>query len=286
MKDSPQKPKWLKKAYNNIDFLNSPAARPLRILSEMLEPADRLRKHHIHNTVVFFGSARALPPDAAEKNLVKFEALLKARKKASAKLIHQYEHARRALEVAGYYKAATELSQALTLWFNKPENKAHRFMVASGGGPGIMEAAGLGALKAKGESIGLNISLPHEQEPNLFQTKELSFEFHYFFIRKFWFLYLAKGLVFFPGGFGTLDELFELLTLIQTKKSRKYMPIVLFGSSYWKELINFDLMIRNGMIDAKDAELFKMFDSVKDAFHFLKEELTKHYFKDPPKTKF
>ncbi len=285
MRQPKNKNVWLSKAYKNAEFLNSPAARPIRILTEMLEPADRLRRHHIHNTVVFFGSARIQSPEAAQKNLKRYEALLQKQKKTSSKLIHQYELARRAAEMSSYYQAATELSEALTLWFKKPENQAHRFLVASGGGPGIMEAASLGALKAKGESIGLNISLPHEQAPNPHQTKEISFEFHYFFIRKFWFLYLAKGLVFFPGGFGTLDELFELLTLIQTKKTKKFMPVVLFGSKYWKELINFDLLIRNGMIDEKDVQLFHMYDSVKDAFHYLKEELTKHYLKDAPRTK-
>jgi uncharacterized protein (TIGR00730 family) len=171
----------------------------------------------------------------------------------------------------------------LTLWFKEPQNRDKNFVVCSGGGPGMMEAANRGATKAKGKSMGLNISLPHEQTPNPFQSKEISFEFHYFFIRKFWFFYLAKALVVFPGGFGTLDELFEILTLIQTQKSKKYMPVILYGSDFWKELINFDVMLKWGVISRDDLSLFKMFDDVDSAFKYLKGELSKHYLQDQNK---
>jgi hypothetical protein len=158
-----------------------------------------------------------------------------------------------------------------------------RFLICSGGGGGIMEAANLGAGKAGGTSIGLNISLPMEQLPNRYQTRELSFEFHYFFIRKFWFFYLAKALVAFPGGFGTMDELFELLTLVQTRKTKKYMPIVIYGKEYWNRILNFDALVETGTISEKDLQIFRFFDDVDSAFEYLKEELTKHYVRRTPK---
>ena len=273
---------WLVKAYNNYDFLNSPAARPVRILSEMIEPAERLRKHKVRNTVVFFGSARLLSPKTAHQNLLRIEKKVKGRKNLSHSLKLAYEKAQRDVTMSRYYADAVELSRRLTLWFKEiwhrdPKDIKKHFLICSGGGPGIMEAASLGAHKAKWKSIGLNISLPLEQEPNPYQSRDLAFEFHYFFIRKFWFFYLAKALIIFPGGFGTLDEMFELLTLIQTEKSKKYMPIVLYGSNYWDRLINFKEMKKWGMIHPRDLNLFRKFDDVDSAFNYLKEELTKYY---------
>lgn len=281
---------WLTKAYNNYHFLNSPGGRTIRILSEMLEPAERLRRHKVRNTVVFFGSARTLPVSQARENLKKIEAKIKGTQHPSSSLRQAYTETKRGLAMARYYKDATELSRRLSLWFKEiwhrdPKDINKHFLVCSGGGPGIMEAANLGANKAKWKSVGLNISLPMEQAPNRYQSRDLAFEFHYFFIRKFWFFYLAKAMIIFPGGFGTLDEMFELLTLIQTKKTTKYTPIVLYGSEYWDDLINFDAMKKWGMIHPQDLRLFKKFDNVDEAFNYLKQELQKHYLNKTPSKK-
>jgi uncharacterized protein (TIGR00730 family) len=176
-----------------------------------------------------------------------------------------------------YYEDAIRLSEKLTRWSLGIRDRRRRFLICSGGGGGIMEAANRGARKAGGTSIGLNISLPMEQTPNRYQSRDLSFEFHYFFIRKFWFFYLAKALVAFPGGFGTMDELFELLTLVQTKKTRKYMPIILYGKEYWHRVLNFDALVEAGTIEAEDLKIFRYFDDVDVTFEYLKDELTKHY---------
>ena len=268
---------WLEKSYNNLEFLNSPAARNIRILSEMIEPDTRFRKHRVKNTVVFFGSARTLQKAQATKNLNKLKKEIKSKTKPSAALNKKLEQAEKDLIMSRYYEDTCDLAEKLTHWFKSLKKEQKQFMVCSGGGPGIMEAANRGAAKAKGKSIGLNISLPMEQYPNEYQTKDISFEFHYFFIRKFWFFYLAKALVVLPGGFGTMDEFFELLTLIQTQKSKKYMPIVLYGSEYWSKIINFDEMVKWGAISPEDLNLFKIFDDPEKAFQYLKKELTKHY---------
>jgi uncharacterized protein (TIGR00730 family) len=277
---------WPIKAYKNLKFLNSPQAREIRVLAELIEPAVRFRRHKVKNTVVFFGSARAFSKDIAEKNLREIERRIKRSKPATRKLKKEHERAKKDLLMSRYYEAAAELSGKLTRWFKKLEQDKIYFMICSGGGPGIMEAANLGAKKAKGESVGLNVSLPDEQCPNPYQSTELSFEFHYFFIRKFWFVYLAKALVIFPGGFGTMDELFEILTLIQTKKTKKYMPIVLYDSTYWKKVINFDEMVKWGTISRKDLGLFKIFDDVESAFIYLKRELLKIAEKDKRRAPF
>jgi uncharacterized protein (TIGR00730 family) len=266
------------KAYNNYEFLNSPAARELRILSEMTEPAHRLRRARIFNTVVFFGSARTLPRQTAQKNLKAAEARIERSSRQTGKMKKELAQALNDLEMSRYYEDAVSLAGKLTQWFDLPPHRKHQFVICSGGGPGIMEAANKGAKLAKGKSIGLNISLPMEQYPNKYQDKDLSFEFHYFFIRKFWFFYLAKGLVIFPGGFGTLDEFFELVTLIQTKKTRKTMPVVLYGKEYWDEVINFKAMARWGMISKGDLKLFKTLSNVDETFEYLKKELTRTYF--------
>ena len=229
----------LVKAYNNYEFLNSPPARVIRVLSEMVEPLDRFRRNNTWNTVVFFGSARTLPKREAKRRLIEIEKAVKQSNRPSERLKLELARANNDIIMARYYEDARKLAEKLTHWFKEiEETKNRRFVICTGGGPGIMEAANRGAKQARGKSIGLNISLPMEQNPNPYQTPELSFEFHYFFIRKFWFFYLGKALVVFPGGFGTLDEFFELLTLIQTHKTNKPMPVVLYGSEYWNNIFN------------------------------------------------
>lgn len=260
----------LVKAYKNIPFLNSPPARSIRILAEMIEPEVRCQKHGITGTVVFFGSARTLSEKTAVKNLKKIETEIKKSKKPSSFLTKKYHDARNDLEMSAYYEDARDLAEKLSLYFRGKKGKV---VISTGGGPGIMEAANLGAKKAGAESMGLNISLPMEQAPNPYQTMDLAFEFHYFFVRKFWFVNLAKAVVVFPGGFGTMDEMFELLTLIQTGKTRRNIPIILYGKKYWEEVINFENLIKWGTIAREDLKLFKILGSVDDAFHYLKKNL-------------
>lgn len=267
------------KAYDNSDFLKSPAGRNIRILTEMIEPADRLRRQRVFNTVPFFGSARTLPRATALKNLRDIKATLPKNGKLTTKHKSALAKAQADLTMSKYYEDARQLAKKMTLWFKKEVNKDNKFVICSGGGPGIMEAANRGAKEAKGESMGLNISLPFEQCPNPYQTKDISFEFHYFFIRKFWFFYLAKALVVFPGGFGTLDEMCELLTLVQTQKAHKHMAIVLYGSEYWNEVLNIKAMAKWGMISPEDLKLFKVLDTVDETFEFLKKDITNNYIK-------
>ncbi len=267
------------KAYKNVEFLNSPAARNIRILSEMMEPADRLRRHKIRDLVVFFGSARTPSPEKAKAEFNIIKNKLNNSHTNHHKLKTELEFAQTQLKMSEYYAAAEELSYKLTKWFKHVAKSDRHLVICSGGGPGIMEAANKGAKKAKGLSMGLNISLPMEQFPNPYIDKELSFEFHYFFIRKFWFLYLSKCIVAFPGGFGTLDEFFEVLTLIQTGKTKKHMPIILFGSEYWNEVINFNKLLKWGTISKEDLNLFKIYDDVDEAFEHIKKEITKYYLK-------
>lgn len=268
---------WPVKAYKNKDFLNSPSARLIRILSEMIEPAARFRKYRVKDTVVFFGSSRILPRSVTSRNLRRIKARIEKVKFPSRSLKHQYEQAKRDLAMSRYYEDARLLAKKLTYYFKGLRKKGKNFMICSGGGPGIMAAANQGARMAGGKSIGLNISIPMEQPPNPYQTKDLAFEFHYFFIRKFWFFYLAKALVVFPGGFGTIDELFELLTLTQTGKYKKPLPVILFGRDYWQRVINFDEMRKWGTISKKDLKFFKIFDDVDGTFNYLKKQLTKYF---------
>jgi hypothetical protein len=272
---------WPLKAYRNLDFLTGPQGRIVRVLSEFLEPAARFEKHHVHNTIVFFGSARTLPPEEAEKKVKEVEDRVGRMKSPPRSLLRELEIAKKERSMSRYYEDAARLAEKLTRWSLGIRDRRKRFLICSGGGGGIMEAANRGARKAGGMSIGLNISLPMEQKPNRYQNHDLSFEFHYFFIRKFWFVYLAKALVAFPGGFGTLDELFELLTLVQTKKTKKHMPIVIYGSEYWKRVLNFQALVEAGTIHAKDLEIFRYMDDVDEAFEYLKEELTAHYVRGP-----
>src|SRR6202453_636938 len=269
-------------AYQNPAFLNSPDGRILRILAEYQEPLARFRREQIQDTVVFFGSARFQGSDAAKANL---DATEQDRAKVpAAELQENIKRARAAVDMARYYEDARRLAFLLTEWSIQIPARRRRFVVTTGGGPGIMEAANLGAHEAGGKSIGLNINLPFEQNPNSYITPSLNFEFHYFFMRKFWFAYLAKALVIFPGGFGTLDELFEILTLAQTDKLAKKIVVVIYGSSYWKKIINFEAMLDAGVISAADLELFKMSDSPEESFEFLKDGLTKYHLA-PQQTK-
>ena len=270
------------KAYKNLKFLNSPDARALRILAEYLEPLSRFRKYQIVDTIVFFGSARTKPMKEAKAKLREIEAKIKdfesKGKQIPQNLIEERKRAEIEVYMSRYYEDAVELARLITEWSNGlGDANGHRFVVCSGGGPGIMEAANRGAAKAKGLSIGLNISLPYEKKPNPYISDELIFEFHYFFMRKFWFVYLAKALVIFPGGYGTLDELFEVLTLLQTRKIKKKMIVLVYGSEYWRKIVNFDAMVEYGVIDKDDLKLFKFVDSPIEAFEYLKNELTKYY---------
>ena len=227
------------KAYHDIEFINSKDARALRILAEYLEPKARFEQHGLDDTIVFFGSARSRPGSK-------------------------------------YYEAARQLAFRLTEWSKALPSKARRFVVTTGGGPGIMEAANRGASEAKGLTAGIGISIPVEQTDNAYITRGLSFHFHYFFMRKFWFAYLAKAMIVFPGGFGTLDELFESLTLVQTKKMKKRMPIVLFGKDYWDEVVDFEALVRHGTISPEDVRLVHRTDSVDEAFAWVTQQLTEH----------
>jgi len=268
-------------AYKNDAFLNSPDGRILRILAEYQEPLARFRREQIQDTVVFFGSARFQGGAAAKKN---FAAVEKNEAKTSAA---QHETnlkiASAAVDMARYYEDARRLAHLLTKWAAQIPARRRRFVVTTGGGPGIMEAANLGAHEAGGKTIGLNINLPFEQYPNPYITPALNFEFHYFFMRKFWFAYLAKALVIFPGGFGTIDELFEILTLAQTDKLAKKILVVIYGSEYWHRIMNFQAFVDAGTVSPEDLNLFKFVDTPEDAFSFLRDGLTEYHLGGPPK---
>jgi uncharacterized protein (TIGR00730 family) len=277
-------------AYENGEFLGSPDGRMLRILAEYQEPMARFRRERIQDTVVFFGSARFRALDVANSEL---ELLANT---GSAQPAPEHEQPARpeeiesgeasalklrlaeaAVEMAHYYEDARKLAGMVASWSKTLPGRRHRFVVTSGGGPGIMEAANRGAYEAGAKSIGLNIRLPFEQHPNPYITPALSFDFHYFFMRKYWFAYLAKALVVFPGGFGTLDEMFELLTLAQTKKLAKKITVVIYGSAYWKNVINLELLAEKGAIATADLELFQFADTPEEAFALLKTGLTENH---------
>ena len=251
--------------YSDERFYKSSNARSIRILSEYLGPKQRFQRNHIEDTIVFFGSARILSKEKAKINIEK------ASKKISMQEKNRLHHDEL---MSTFYDDARSLAQKLTHWSKKQKNSKHRYIITSGGGPGIMEAASRGASEAKGLSIGLNITIPHEQSGNKWLTPDLNMEFHYFFMRKFWMAYLAKALVVFPGGFGTLDELMEILTLIQTKKIKKSIPIVLYGKEFWDNVVNWDYLLKAGTISKKDLDLFTICDSVEDAFMFLTTKIT------------
>jgi uncharacterized protein (TIGR00730 family) len=260
-------------AYLNPVFLNNPDARVLRILAEYMEPAQRFQELQVKDTIVFFGSARIISREEAEAEL----AVVSASKDVDGDAV---ERAERRLFMSRYYEDTRELSRRLTLWSEGLPEKDRRFVVCSGGGPGIMEAANRGAFEAGGKSIGLNIEIPFEQKPNPYITPDMNFDFHYFFMRKFWFAYLAKAMVCMPGGFGTLDELMEILTLVQTLKIKKAMPIILYGSEYWRDVIDLNALLKYGTISRQDLDLVFRTDSVDDAFAHVTRELTARYMHD------
>jgi hypothetical protein len=277
-------------AYENPAFLNSADGRLIRIVSEYLEPLARFRREQIQDTVVFFGSARFRGREEADHELELLDNTGSSRpapsheQPASIPDIAagtasdlQRKRAVAAVEMARYYEDARRLSSMLTTWAKAIPSKRHRFVVTSGGGPGIMEAANRGAFEAGGKTIGLNIRLPFEQSPNPYITPNLNFEFHYFFMRKLWFAYMSKALVVFPGGFGTLDEMFEVLTLAQTHKLAKKITVVIYGSEYWKKVFNLDVLVDTGAISPKDIELFQFADTPETAFELLKSGLTENY---------
>jgi hypothetical protein len=268
------------KAYRNLGFLNGKDARPIRILSEFLEPLSRFKYYGIKDIIVFFGSARIKSRDICRNKLAQLQRNAKKVKKQSPALKRELRKAQIALAMSDYYEDAVELARLVTKWSMSLREK-NRFVVCSGGGPGIMEAANRGALLAKGRSIGLNIGLRFEQNSNNFITPELNLEFHYFFMRKYWFMYLGKALIAFPGGFGTLDELMELLTLLQTGKIKKKMTVILYGREFWEQVINFKKLEELGMVSRDDLKLFHFADSPKAAFALLKDGLTINYPEDP-----
>jgi uncharacterized protein (TIGR00730 family) len=283
-------------AYENSDFLNSSDGRVIRILAEYTEPLARFRRERIQDTVVFFGSARFHGKEEADHALELLDntgsvdpapeheqpATIPAIVEGTASELGR-RRAVAAVEMARYYEDARRLAHMITTWAKDlspatPASPArHRFVVTSGGGPGIMEAANRGAHEAGGKTIGLNIRLPFEQRPNQYITPALNFEFHYFFMRKLWFAYLAKALVVFPGGFGTIDEMFEVLTLVQTHKLAKNITVVIYGSEYWKKVFNFEWLIDTGAISPKDVDLFQFADTPEQAFELLQQGLTANH---------
>ena len=269
---------WPLKAYKNIDFLNSDPARNIRILCEMTEPGLRFAKQNVEDTIVLFGSARTKPIAIAERELAVIKSAIKDPENLTVEEKRSLQQAECAIKSAPYYDAAVQLSESLTRWsMSLSKDHQRRFLICSGGGPGIMEAANLGAHNAGGKSVGLGISLPFEQGVNEYIPKELQFEFHYFFVRKYWFVLLAKALVAFPGGFGTMDELFETLTLAQTNKIEEVPPIVLFGSEFWNDVCDFDALVKWGTISSEDVDLFKIVDTVEEAHDYIVDCLTERF---------
>ncbi len=264
-----------KKAYENDNFLNSADGRVLRMLAEYLHPKSKFRKHKIMDTIVFFGSARLKSKRDA---LADFRKINKMNPKSSG-FAQKLRYSQLMVDMSRYYEDAVELSRRLTEWSLNLDTTANRFIVCTGGGPGIMEAANKGAKKAGGYSVGLNISIPFEQFVNRYVTPDLSFEFHYFFMRKFWFAYLSKALIIFPGGFGTMDECFEVLTLVQTEKIKKKLLMVIYDEKYWKSIINFDVLVEKGMISESDLKLLNFCSSIDEVFDKVVKHLEKYYAK-------
>lgn len=266
------------KAYNNTEFLHSKEARTIRILAEYLYPEQSFRKHNVRGTIVFFGSARSMSMKDYHAKLTSLQNQLSNTTDPTEReeLIHSLEEFQERKEISQYHDEGVELSRMLSEWL-KQNTFTKGIYICTGGGAGMMEAANYGASLADLPNIGLNISLPFEQNPNHYISKDMIFEFHYFFMRKFWFVYLAKALVCMPGGFGTLDELFEILTLRQTHKVNKPLPTILYGKAYWNNLIDFDYLVKKGMINKHDLSLFHYADTPTDAFEFIKDEISKNY---------
>ena len=269
----PRAVKRAKKAYTNLDFLTSPDGRPIRILAEFFEPLKRFRENNIRGTIVLFGSSRIVPEDEALAKLEQLKRKVARLKTPTASLLSQLRAAEKMVEMSRFYSEALKLAKEITLW-SKSMSNGKRFVICSGGGPGIMEAANRGAHEAGGKSLGLNISLPgRAQPPNRYVSPGYDFEFHYFFMRKWWFFYLARALVIFPGGFGTMDELMEVLTLRQTRKIPHEFPVLLFGRDYWKKAVGFDFLVETGTISKSDLRLFQFVDSAEEALDYLKKTL-------------
>jgi uncharacterized protein (TIGR00730 family) len=264
-------------AYQDLDFLNSSDGRIIRILTEYLQPKSKFKKHKVMDTIVFFGSARLKARKDAQKDYNKIRS---SNPEQTENFAVKLREAQNYLDMSRYYEDAVELSKRITEWSLNLETEANRFIICTGGGPGIMEAANKGAKKAGGYSIGLNISIPFEQFINNYVTPDLSFEFHYFFMRKFWFAYLSKALVIFPGGFGTMDELFEIVTLVQTNKIRKKLAVIIYDKKYWNKIINFDALVELGTISKSDLSLFTMCDTVDEAYNAVIKHLKKYYTKE------
>ncbi|MCS6808019.1 MAG: TIGR00730 family Rossman fold protein [Bacteroidota bacterium] len=277
LRNAPRTLERAPKAYKNIEFLSSKEARIIRILAEYLYPEQKFRHIPMLGTITIFGSARIRSQEdlhALEQRLK--QQLASAHGVERRRIEMELDRIERQRHFTQYYTDAVSLAERITEWsLTLPQNK--RLLVCSGGGPGIMEAANRGAYNAGGESIGFNISLPFEQFPNPYISPELNFEFHYFFIRKFWFMNLAKALIVFPGGFGTMDELFELLTLVQTQKITKQLPIMLYGREFWKNTLNFEYLAETGMISEEDIMLFHYADDPDEAFTYLRQELSRIY---------
>lgn len=263
------------KAYDNKDFIHSSDGRVIRLLAEYLFPKQHFKKHNVDKAIIFFGSARTLSKDRYEDKLRHLKSKLEVNDdKAKPQIQAEIDKLTKLFETTNYYEDTLEISRLLTQWsLTLPQKK--QFQICSGGGPGIMEAANRGAYLAGGKSIGLNISLPFEQNPNQFISPDLNFEFHYFFMRKFWFVYLAQAMVVCPGGFGTMDEMWEILTLLQTRKTKKPLPIVLYNEKFWKTLFNFEFLVDTGMINKEDLNLFTFANTPEQAFEYIKSELTR-----------
>ena len=266
-----------KVAFRNLEFMESPAARPIRILAEYLDPLVQLRREGVGDTIVMFGSARIEPPERARAHLKRLERTLRGRRTPAQR--SRLAAARSALEMSRYYEEARELARRITAWAMTFGERPRRFVICSGGGPGIMEAANRGAVDAGGKSIGLSIELPHEQYPNPYIPRELSFNFHYFFMRKLWFAQLAKALIVFPGGFGTMDELWEMLTLMQTGKVSRKNVILIYGRRYWDAVLNWRAMLRWGTINEDEYGLFEFADTVEQAFEKVRGCLEKYHMR-------
>jgi hypothetical protein len=264
-----------KLAYRDPHFIDSFAARPIRIISEYFDPLVRLRREGVADTIVMFGSARILPRDRAKARL--HRAQRDAKHKRDRDTLDRLRMARNALAMAPYYEDARELARRITSWAMTFGDHPRRFVVCSGGGPGIMEAANRGAAEAGGKSIGLSIELPHEQFPNRYISRELSFNFHYFFMRKLWFAQIAKALIVFPGGFGTMDELWEMLTLMQTHKLPQHNLVLIYGRRYWDKVLNWRAMLKGGTISAKEYSLLRFADTVDDAFRQVRTVLETYH---------
>jgi hypothetical protein len=267
----------IKLAYQDPKFMDSPGARPVRILTEYLDPMVRLRREGVADTIVMFGSARILPKDKAEQRLkLARKAVAKRRTPAT---LDRVRLSRYALDMSHYYEEARELARLITSWSMGFGDHPRRFVICSGGGPGIMEAANRGASDAGGKSVGLSIELPHEQSSNPYISRELSFNFHYFFMRKLWFAQIAKALIVFPGGFGTMDELWEMLTLMQTGKLPEHNLVLIYGRRYWDKVLNWKAMLRGGTISQREYSLLRFADTVEDAFEQVRTVLEQYHMK-------